>query len=223
MINHIMPLIGTLFYISYPKHLHINKKIVYYFSILHNLFLILFSGWTFYSLMEILFEHGFVFKSGYYFQNPNFDRIIYYFYLSKYYEYMDTFLLYLNKKEPIFLQKYHHIGAVLGWHLAYYYKVDGIAGPTLFNSFVHTVMYAYYLGSLLKIGFIKHIKKYITGLQISQLLCIHLVLYLWRPPRETYFNYGIILLFYGYVLGLVILFYKFYKKTYDKTTYDKTT
>jgi hypothetical protein len=215
MINHIMPFIGTVGYIYYPNQYRINKKLLYYISIFHNLLLIVFSGLTFYSLINILLEYGFVFKTGYYFSNKNFDRIIYYFYLSKYYEYIDTFLLYLNDKNPIFLQKYHHIGAVICWHLCYYYKVDGIAGPTLFNSFVHTIMYSYYLFSLLKIQFAKKIKKYITTLQIGQLLSINLVLYLWRPPRETVFNYIILLIFYLYVCGLVYFFYKFYKKTYN--------
>jgi hypothetical protein len=59
---------------------------------------------------------------------------------------MDTFLLYLHGKTPIFLQKYHHIGAVISWHLVYVYKVDAIWLPSLANSFVHTVMYSYYLG-----------------------------------------------------------------------------
>ena len=79
MINHIVPFIGTVGYFYYPKQYRINKKLLYYISIFHNLFLIAFSGWTFYSLINILFEYGFVFKTEYYFSNENFDRIIYYF------------------------------------------------------------------------------------------------------------------------------------------------
>jgi hypothetical protein len=77
----------------------------------------MFSAWTFVSLCNILYEYGIVCQSDYYFQIEKFDRIIYLFYLSKYYEFFDTFLLYLNGKDPIFLQKYHHIGAVICWHI----------------------------------------------------------------------------------------------------------
>lgn len=50
-------------------------------------------------------KYGVVFKPGYYFQYEDFDRIIFYFYLSKYYEFFDTFLLYMKGKDPIFFNR----------------------------------------------------------------------------------------------------------------------
>ena len=62
----------------------------------------------------------------------DFDTIVYLFYISKCESscdvFLDTFLLYLNGKTPIFLPKYHHMGAVLSWHLMYVYKVDVMDG-----------------------------------------------------------------------------------------------
>ena len=137
---------------------------------------------------------------------------------SKYYEFFDTFLLYLNNKNPIFLQKYHHIGAVVCWHLLYVYKVDSIWIPTFANSFVHTIMYSYYLGCLLKIKWIRFIKKYITYLQLTQLTVPNcLALYLYYPPVETVFNYQLILFFFAYVCGLIGLFIQFFYKNYVKS------
>ncbi len=117
MTQHIVPFVAIAGYMLYPKQLRIDAKLLRNLSIIHNLALIMFSAWTFVSLCNILYEYGIVCQSDYYFQIEKFDRIIYLFYLSKYYEFFDTFLLYLNGKDPIFLQKYHHIGAVICWHI----------------------------------------------------------------------------------------------------------
>jgi len=110
---HITPLLAIVGYLAYPKQLRINPRLLYFLSVIHNGLLVVFSAWTFVSLSQILYNDGIVLQSNYYFQNPQFDTVIYWFYISKYYEFFDTFLLYLNGKSPIFLQKYHHIGAVV--------------------------------------------------------------------------------------------------------------
>lgn len=215
---HIQPLIAITGYLLYPKNLQINSSLLHTLSIIHNGGLVIFSGWTFVSLSQIMYENGIIGQSRYYFQIPHFDRIIYLFYMSKYYEFFDTFLLYLNNKTPIFLQKYHHIGAVVCWHLLYVYKVDSIWIPTIANSFVHTIMYSYYLGCLLKIQWVRYIKKYITFLQLTQLTVPNcLALYLYYPPVETVFNYQLILFFFAYVCGLIGLFIQFFYKNYVKS------
>lgn len=215
--HNIIPVVAIGGYMAYPKQLRINPSLLYYLSVIHNGLLVSFSAWTFISLAQILYSDGIVFHANYYFKNPHFDTIIYYFYLSKYYEFFDTFLLYLNGKTPIFLQTYHHIGAVLSWHLLYVYKIDGVWMSTICNSFVHTIMYSYYLGCLLKINQVRFIKRYITSLQIAQLLCGHYhIIVKYKPPVETYFNYSILLLTEIYVCVLVMLFAHFYYNTYMK-------
>lgn len=214
---HTTPLLAITAYLLYPKQLRINNTLLYWLSVIHNGCLVAFSAWTFVSLSQILYTDGVVFQSNYYFQNPWFDTVIYLFYLSKYYEFFDTFLLYLNGKTPIFLQKYHHIGAVICWHLMYVYKVDCIWIPSIVNSFVHTIMYSYYLGCLLKINQIRFIKKYITSLQLVQLIIPSLIsVYMYIPPVETVFKHNIIKLFFGYVSVLVILFARFFYTNYIK-------
>jgi hypothetical protein len=210
IINHINPFVAIGCYLIYPKQLKINSSLLHILSVLHNGLLIAFSGWTFLSLSEILYNDGIVIQSKYYFNNPRFDKIIYLFYISKYYEFIDTFLLYLNGKTPIFLQKYHHIGAVICWHLCYFYKVDAIWIATILNSFVHTIMYSYYLGCLVKIKYVRFIKKYITSLQLCQLIPQPICLYLYK--NEIYYN--ILIFFTCYSIGLVILFCHFYYNTY---------
>lgn len=214
---HTTPLLAITAYLLYPKQLRINNTLLYWLSVIHNGCLVAFSAWTFVSLSQILYTDGVVFQSNYYFQNPWFDTVIYLFYLSKYYEFFDTFLLYLNGKTPIFLQKYHHIGAVICWHLCYTYKVDCIWIPSISNSFVHMIMYSYYLGCLLKINQVRFIKKYITSLQLVQLIIPNFIcLYFYVPPIESTFNYNLIKIFVGYVSVLVGLFARFFYTNYIK-------
>jgi hypothetical protein len=217
LLCHITPLLAITGYLLYPKKLRINPVLLYILSVIHNSSLIIFNSWTFLSLSQILYNDGLVFQSNYYFKNQHFNNVIYWFYLSKYYEFFDTFLLYLNGKSPIFLQKYHHIGAVICWHLHYVYKVDCVWIPSIANAFVHTIMYSYYLGCLLKINQVRFIKKYITSLQLTQLFIPNFIcLYYYAPPNETTFNYNLIKIFIGYVSVLVVLFLRFYYINYIK-------
>ena len=213
MLSHLAPAIGITCYLAYPKNLRINETFLHYFSIIHNTLLVGFSAWTFLSLSKILWERGIVFETQYYFQDPTFDTVICLFYLSKYYEFFDTFLLYLNGKTPLFLQKYHHVGAVLSWHFTYMYKVDAVWTVTFLNSFVHTVMYSYYLCCLLKIN-LKFVKQYITSLQLCQFIVLYGNFYYYYPPVETWFNYGVITFFALYGMGVIYLFAEFYYQTY---------
>lgn len=207
---HITPLLGIAGYLAYPKQLRINPTLLFILSVTHNGLLVAFSGWTFASMTRILYNDGIVLQPNYYFQNTHFDAVIYWFYISKYYEFFDTFLLYLNGKSPIFLQKYHHIGAVICWHLLYVYKVEGIWIATILNSFVHIIMYSYYLCCLLKIKHVRFIKKYITSLQLCQLIPQPLCLYLYNTDE----HYNLLLVFTFYSVGLVILFGRFYYLNY---------
>lgn len=210
-----VPIIAIIGYVCYPKGLRINETVLYYISVCHNTTLIAFSAWVFFSVYGILEKHGFVFKPNYYFQDAEFDRIMYYFYLSKYYEFFDTFLLYLKGREPIFLQKYHHVGAVLAWHLAYVNKLDSIWIPSVANAFVHMIMYSYYLGCLLKIRQVKFIKPYLTCLQLVQLVgTMSLSNFYYTPPNESWKNYQVIWFVNLYNIGLIALFFDFFKKNY---------
>lgn len=120
----------------------------------------------------------------------------------------------MSGKTPIFLQKYHHVGAVVCWHLCYYYKSDFVWMPTLLNSLVHTIMYSYYLLTSIKIQQVRILKPYITSLQLVQFVVNYVNLYLYYPPIDTITNYYIINIFAIYGIGLIYLFRKFYKKSY---------
>ena len=215
MVNHIVPIISTILYFNFPQDVIIKRETLNKISLIHNLMLSCFSFYIFVELGSFIIEKGIVIENGYYFSFSQFDDIIFYFYISKYVEYIDTFLIYFKGNKPIFLQLYHHSGAVISWHLAYTYKLDCFWIPTLLNAFVHSVMYTYYSLSILKVNFIKSIKKYITILQISQLIFLFTAFNLYYRV-ETDFNWNIMLLCGLANIIQIALFIDFYIKSYFK-------
>jgi fatty acid elongase 3 len=91
----------------------------------------------------------------------------YIFYLSKFYELVDSYLLVLKKKPLIFLHVFHHFimpfvcwaGLEGKWTMALWTSC-------FWNSFVHVWMYYYYAVST--IGYNPWWKRYLTILQIYQ-------------------------------------------------------
>jgi len=222
--NNLIPTIGTIFYLYVSNMLKnaflknekniCKSKSLYYFSVIHNTLLTTFSFYTFVSLCRLVFEQGILRGHNVFMSQSHIKKLIFWFYISKYYEYFDTFLLYLKGREPIFLQKYHHVGAVICWHLCYFCDVDMIIYGSLLNSGVHSIMYFYYLMTLFKIN-IRGMRMYITILQLLQLIVGGIGgLYFFYPPIETKSNYGIIIFFNIYIAGLVYLFSEFMVKNY---------
>jgi hypothetical protein len=219
----IYPIIGTFVYINFVCPFKTIIKPIKTFAFFHNLFLALFSLYTFVLLSAIIWRKGIHYESNYYLkvepQTENdklCERLIYYFYLSKYYEYLDTLILKAQGKKTSFMQTFHHCGAVICWYLGYYYKVDTIVTATFLNSGIHTIMYTYYLLTSLKfkVGFVKPL---ITSSQILQLLVGNLSsLYYYYPPVESDFNYCIVIFMNVYVFILIALFCNFYYHSYIK-------
>lgn len=101
--------------------------------------------------------------------NSLIGRWTYIFYLSKYYEVMDSVILYLKGKKIGNLQSYHHAGALFSMWIAYRFNAQAAWVFVVFNSGVHTFMYAYYFCAALKLPFPKTLKRNLTTLQILQI------------------------------------------------------
>ena len=121
MLHLLLPVVATYGYMNLPKDQlsRIPESVVYGVSVVHNLGLFLFSGYHFMHFVSVLSSYGVIAGRGFYFVTPGLDSLVWSFYLSKYYEYMDTAILYAKGKEPCFLQKCHHMGATFIWHLGY--------------------------------------------------------------------------------------------------------
>jgi hypothetical protein len=135
---------------------------------------------------------------------------------SKIWEFINTYLI-LAKGRPItFLQKYHQIGALYCWWLCCYYNSQEVWKLSLYNSFVNTILYSYYLGSVLGYKFTAA-KLYITGLQFIQIVAgltkmyySYIVPNISKRPVIDLMSDGAFMsigLFYAYAGGLIILFF----------------
>lgn len=113
----------------------------------------------------------------------------YIYYLSKYYELLDTVIgLLRGSRMPNFgLQVYHHVVVVF---MAWAWCETAMSlqfGGLLFNTTVHVVMYGYYTCTVLKIRVAKVVKLGITQLQIVQFLTSGVLLAssLWVNSRKA--------------------------------------
>jgi len=196
----------------------ITPTTIKWFSIIHNFGLHVFSLYTFSKLFYVLVIHGINAAPGYYFNIQGVRNALFWFYMSKYYEYVDTMILYAKHKNPIFLQKFHHVGATVVWHLGYFYEFEGVYFASLINSGIHTIMYGYYFLSLFDNirPIINMYKVYITSAQVAQLVFGFVTLPWFYYNKETMENQRIIIVIDIYVGCLIALFLNFMVKNYIK-------
>ncbi|KAI8149830.1 fatty acid elongase [Fennellomyces sp. T-0311] len=209
-----------------------SGKVMTFFVLLHNLFLATYSGITFYHMSigmhrarirdAPMFQK--VCDLDEYFWNDTLGYWGYLFYLSKFYEVVDTFIILLKGKKPSLLQEYHHSGAMITMWAGIRYRTTAIWIFVAFNSLIHTIMYTYY--ALTGLGIHPPGKKYITTLQITQFLLgmTIAVTYLLVPgcssrPGEIF----TLRLNLTYLMPLTLLFLDFARKTYGRRTVSKRT
>lgn len=143
------------------------------------------------------------------------DFYMWLFYVSKYYELVDTVILHLNRKRASFLQTYHHAGAIISTYL---FAISNSHLGWIFvalNSIVHTIMYLYYAFTCVGIRF--KYKYFITNLQITQFLTGIFLLIVHSMFVDVFaaaFDKFAICCNLVYVLILLYLFSQFSKNTY---------
>lgn len=185
-----------------------KTKAFYYFVVLHNLALAVYSGWTFvgmvsavrqtipsiknqdglagtvHSLCKIHEDTG----SGLWESGLSFYGWL--FYLSKFYEVVDTAIILAKGRKSSTLQTYHHAGAMMCMWAGIRYMSPPIFLFVVFNSGIHTLMYTYYTLTTLHIRVPNVIKRSLTTLQISQFIiggsfaAIHLFI-AYLPPLSS--------------------------------------
>ena len=208
----------TVYQADFKRLYIINLPYKYFIqsiTLLHNTGLILYSATT---LVLGLNEryHGRE-------QGPYMANLCWLFTYSKIWEFLDTYLILAKGQPTIFLQKYHHIGALLCWWLSCYYNSSQIYKATLYNSCIHTLMYSYYLASLLGYKWTL-IKPYITSLQLLQFFVCSADTFQFYIPKLyamsnwiDFFSDGDIFsstVFYIYTAGLIALFTLFFIREY---------
>lgn len=92
------------------------------------------------------------------------------FYLSKFYEVLDTFIILAKGKLSSTLQTYHHAGAMMCMWAGMRYMSAPIWMFAFVNSGIHAMMYTYYTVTAFNIRVPTTIKRTLTTLQITQFL-----------------------------------------------------
>ncbi|KAF2216597.1 hypothetical protein CERZMDRAFT_56254 [Cercospora zeae-maydis SCOH1-5] len=93
-----------------------------------------------------------------------------FFYVSKFYEVVDTLIILAKGKRSATLQTYHHAGAMLCMWAGIRYMSPPIWMFVFVNSFIHGLMYTYFTLSALGYRVPQAIKRSLTSLQIAQFL-----------------------------------------------------
>ena len=145
-------------------------------------------------------------------ETPSLMFIVYAFYFSKYWEWLDTMFLVLKNKKVSTLHYYHHSSTpVLSYINTLYISISPSYIYAVFlNCLVHTIMYWYYLFPK---GFMRKYKNKITQLQIVQhiymLFCTYYANKNCPLEKIIFFSNVICYSFYFF------MFCKFYLKTYN--------
>ncbi|CAN6636622.1 hypothetical protein TRVA0_016S00254 [Trichomonascus vanleenenianus] len=116
----------------------------------------------------------------------------FFFYLSKFYEVVDTMIILAKGKQSSMLQTYHHAGAMLSMWAGIRFASPPIWIFVVFNSLIHTLMYFYYTLSALKIRVPTALKRALTTAQICQFVfggtfaSLHMFIYYFNPSTGSH-------------------------------------
>ncbi|XP_022909624.2 very long chain fatty acid elongase AAEL008004-like [Onthophagus taurus] len=207
------------------KPFNLRKTIIFY-----NLFQVVFSTWLFYeSCVSGWFSHySYKCQPVDYSNNPLALRMVrgcYWYYISKFTEFLDTIFFVLRKKNGHIstLHVIHH--GIMPMSVWFGVKFTPGGHSTFFgflNTFVHIIMYSYYFFAALGPQYQKYLwwKKYLTALQMVQfvLVMVHAFQLLFIDcdyPKAFVWWIGL------HAVMFYFLFSDFYKKTYVKKSKTK--
>jgi len=142
------------------------------------------------------------------------------FYLSKFYEFVDTWILVLKGKPASLLQVYHHTGIAFIMWAAVASQSAWLLFVVLLNAFIHTLMYTYFLIKTISPTTEIKAARYLTMAQITQFLtgitCTIGIFFLGDDCDTPSSRFALACLhIYGY--GLIALFFAFAKRKYKKS------
>lgn len=218
-----------LFYVCLSKKLFarfrdnfkIDKdgKILRAFMVVHNAALCVFSAWvtanTWPVLISYIQENGWAAVH----EDPKFWELTSYwstiFFISKYYEFIDSWILVLKGSDPSYLQVYHHTGVVIAMWLAIQNKSNWLIFMVVLNSFIHTLMYFYYVFSVC--GYKSKLAKFLTMMQLTQfVLGIVFSGYSFFLNVSNESKYSLCFM-HTYAIGLIYLFHEMAKEKYKSS------
>lgn len=197
------------------------------YMLVYNFYQTVFNIWAVTGFIREIYRRGLPFAGTVYKPGREEARlgfIIYTHYQNKFIELLDTVFMVVRKKndQVSFLHVWHHSIMSWSWLAVLWANPGGDAYfGSLLNSFIHVVMYSYYLLSALKLPC--PWKKYVTMLQLGQFSIIFVqgwyAIYLGSTPT------WLTLIQQFVMVNMLVLFGKFYVDKYsaEKRKGDKVT
>ncbi|CAF0836775.1 unnamed protein product [Adineta ricciae] len=153
-------------------------------------------------------------------------KAVWWYYISKAFEFWDTWFFILNKKfsHISVLHVYHHATMFPIWYLATRYTPGGeVALPIIVNACVHVVMYSYYGLAAMHIqrNQLARVKLFVTVIQISQFVAaaigcmfrFHTMFF--KKDKACYeFPVLFVLIFLAHSTSLLFLFLNYFFQEY---------
>ena len=235
------PFLGVFLYLSLSKPIfnfirvtfNIDPKgpILQNIVVLHSGLLAIYSGITMYYTWSIVGNYmistgdglmGAVCDyKGMLWYDKGFSYWVLTFYISKFYEFFDTWIIILKGREPTLLQEFHHAGIVIFMWAAYVSSSSLVLIVVTFNSFIHTIMYSYYVAAAY--GYKSPLKQYLTIAQITQFIIgmtitvpTHFIKDCLSPSARF-----VAIVTQAYTIGLILLFALFYRQAYVQSKKNK--
>lgn len=191
----------------------------------YNIFQIIFNSWLFYNIGMTGFFTG---RYNYFCQPVNYAETAegihelstgYYFFLSKFIDFIDTFFFVLRKKDGQIttLHLYHHcMMPVFMWPGIKYVSGGHSSFFAFLNSFVHIVMYTYYFLAAMGPSIQKYLwwKKYLTTLQMVQFVAASVHCFQLFFQKDCRFPKLFSVWIGFHEVCFLALFYHFYRRAY---------
>ncbi|NXF72458.1 ELOV6 protein, partial [Sclerurus mexicanus] len=143
------------------------------------------------------------------------------FALSKIVELGDTVFIVLRKKKLVFVHWYHHLTAMIVTWYGYGYMASSFAWVAALNFSIHALTYSYYTVTAMGIRVPTSIAMIITTSQMVQMtgfLIVNIFLLFWKNDKNCRFAWSLFFLSSGFYTTLLVLFCKFFFKTYLSST-----
>jgi len=195
------------------------------YMLVYNFYQTVFNIWSVASFAQEIYRRGLPFAGTLYKpgrEEAKLGFIIYCHYQNKFIELLDTVFMVVRKKndQVSFLHVWHHTIMSWSWLAVLWVNPGGDAYfGSLLNSFIHVVMYSYYLLSALKLPC--PWKKYVTMMQLTQFAVIFVqgwyAIYLGSTPT------ALVLLQQFVMVNMLVLFGKFYADSYSSKGKKKAT
>ena len=195
------------------------------YMLVYNFYQTVFNIWAVAGFVQEIIRRGLPFAGTHYKPGREEARLgflIYAHYQNKFIELLDTVFMVVRKKndQVSFLHVWHHTIMSWSWLAVLWTNPGGDAYfGSMLNSFIHVVMYSYYLLSALKLPC--PWKKYVTILQLGQFSVIFVqgwyAIYLGSTPT------WLTLLQQFVMVNMLVLFGKFYMQSYSLPRNKKNT